>query len=72
MNEVRHQREEGDLVREEEEGDVEEEYNKRKIMMKLKRNLLTSPQLSAITVKRWGISLMNDILKKRRNGKKRK
>ena len=50
MTEVRHQREEGDLVREEEEGDVEEEDNKRKNMMK--RNLLTSPKLSAITVKR--------------------
>ena len=61
MTEVIHQREEGDLVIEEEEGDVEEEDDKRKNMMK--RNLLTSPKLSAIIVKRGGISLMNVTLK---------
>ena len=50
---------------------MEEEDSKRKNMMKMKRNLLTSPKLSAITIKRWGISLMNVTLKKKK-GKKRK
>ena len=68
MTEFRHQREEGDSVREEEEG----EDSKRKNMMKMKRTLLTSPKLSAITIKRWGISLMNVTLKKRRKGKNKK
>ena len=66
MTKFRHQREEGDSIREEEEGDVEEEDNKRKNMKKMTRNLLTSPKLSALTVKRWGISFMNVSLKKRR------
>ena len=66
MTKVRHQREEGDSVKEEEVGGVEEEDNKRKNMMKMTRNLLTSPKLSALAVKRWGISLMNVSLKKRR------
>ena len=72
MTEIRHLREEGDLVREEEEEDVEEEDNKRKNMRKMKRNLLTSPKLTAIFVKRWGTFLMSVILRKRRKGKTRK
>ena len=72
MTEVRLQREEGDSVREEKEENVEEEDSKRKKMRKLKRNLLTSPKLNAIIVKRWGTLLMNVMLRKRRKGKMNK
>ena len=72
MTEIRHLREEGDLVREEEEEDMEEEDMKRKNMRKMKRILLTSPKLSAIIVKRWGTLLMSVSLRKRRKGKSRK
>ena len=70
MTEVRPQREEGDSIREEE--DVEEEDNKRRNMRKLKRNLLTSPKLSATIFKRWGTLPVIVILKKKKKGKDEK